>query len=120
MVDGVLVADSFLERNGTLLQIIAALVIAIGGGLIGRYLHSRDKSTKTFDYAVISDLSILSNRPDDDDLKVTYMGAEVHNPRIVRVRFTNTGKQVIKDTDLLDPYVINQDKGRKIAGHDYY
>ena len=102
----VLLAESFIERNGTLLQILAAVVIAVVSAVGGWLLRRHNQQTKTFDYRVVSDLPILSNRPDDDDLKVTYMGEEVSHPRIVRVRFASTGKQVIRDTDFLDEYVL--------------
>src|SRR5262245_20388350 len=82
----VLLADSFLERNGTVVQVLAAVLVGIVVLAIERYWHYRDKSTKTLDFRVISDVPLFpdSNRP--SDLKVTYFNNEVHDPRIVRVR----------------------------------
>ncbi|MGR6976632.1 hypothetical protein [Mycobacteroides abscessus] len=99
-------AASFIESNGTLLQIIAAAVIALATGLFGWLQGRRNKRSKTFDYQVLSDVSILSHRPDDDFLKVTYMDAELENPRVVRVRFANTGTDVIRASDVLEAYVL--------------
>jgi hypothetical protein len=103
----VFLAESFLERNSWITGIVVPIAVGIAVLAIERFWHRKDRSTKTLDYRVIDDLPILANRPDDDDLKVTYMDEEVNHPRIVRVRFTNTGKQVIKSTDFLEPYVIS-------------
>jgi hypothetical protein len=102
----VLLAESFLHANPWVPGVVVAVVLFLLGWVITLILRKRDRESKTFDFRPIADLPILSNRPDDDDLKVTYMDEEVHNPRIVRVRLTNTGKQVIKATDFLDPYFI--------------
>jgi hypothetical protein len=103
----VLLADpSFLERNGTLFQIVAGVLIAAVTGLVTWYLNRRNKTSKTFDYRLGGTLPILLHRPDNDALKVTYLNEEVRNPRIVLVHFRNTGKQVIKADEFLNPYVI--------------
>lgn len=102
----VLLADSFLERNGTLFQISAGVLIALVTGLVTWYVNRRNKATKTFDFRVGPNLPILFHRPDSGALKVTYHNAEVQNPRIIRVHFVNTGKQVIKADEFLNPYVI--------------
>ena len=55
-------ADSFLERNGTLFQILAAVVLAAVTSLVTWYFSHRNKATKTFDYrmeAIYDDM----NRP---------------------------------------------------------
>lgn len=105
-VVAVLMAQSFVERNGSLLQIIAAVLIWILGGVVGYLVYRYRRSRKTFDYRVISDLPILSHRPDDEGLKVTYNGVDVANPRMFRIRFTNTGNKPIKQDDFLDEYVV--------------
>ncbi len=97
--------ESFLERNSWLPGVVVAIVLFITGTAVTLYLRRRDKESKTFDYRVISDLPILLARP-DNELKVTYMNHEVQNPRMLRVRFVNTGKQVIKAADFLNPYFI--------------
>jgi hypothetical protein len=102
----VLLADSFLERNGTLFQILATVLLAALGGLGGWWLRSRNKQSKTFDYRVASDVAILSHRPNDNELHVTYMGEELYNPRVVRVQFANTGTKVIRPSEILEQYVL--------------
>lgn len=101
-----LLSNSFLERNLWVPGVAVAVILFLVGVLINLILRQRDKESKTFDYRVASDLPILSNRPDNDDLKVTYLDEEVRNPRIVRVTFRNTGKQSIKAGEWLHPYMI--------------
>lgn len=101
-----LLADSFIERNGSLLQIVASVVLALAAGVFGWWRGYKDRRSKTFDYCLLSDVPILSHRPDDAFLKVTYMDEEVDNPRIVRVRFANTGTDVIRAPEVLDAYVL--------------
>jgi hypothetical protein len=108
----VLLADSFLERNGTLFQILATVAVAAVGGLVGYWLRSRNKRTKTFDFRVERTLPILFHRPANDALQVTYRNAVVQNPRIVRLNFRNTGKQVIKADEFLNPYTITVQPAR--------
>jgi hypothetical protein len=108
----VLLADSFLQRNSWAPGVAAAAVLFLFGVLINLVLRQRDKESKTFDYRVISDLPILSNRPDNDGLKITYLGDDVDNPRIVRINFRNTGKQVIKSDEWLNPYIIRLNGSR--------
>lgn len=55
-------------------------------------------------------MPIVVNRPEDTDLRVTYSDEDVDNPRIVRVRFANTGKQVIKGDEYLEAYKIHVSK----------
>lgn len=101
-----LIAESFLERNGTLFQILASALLAAATGLAGWWLRSRSRTAKTFDFRVLSDLAILSHRPDDNALKVTYNTEELLNPRLVRVRFTNSGTDVIRASEVLEPFVF--------------
>lgn len=102
----VLLAESFLERNGTAFQILATAIALALSGLGGWWLRSRSKKFKTLDFRVLSDLAILSHRPDDAELKVTYLDEELDNPRLVRVRLKNTGTEVIRDADVLEPIVL--------------
>jgi hypothetical protein len=97
-------AESFLERNGTAFQILATAVALALSALGGWWLRSRNKQSKTFDYELLSDVPILSHRPDDAQLKVTYLDSELENPRVVRVRFKNAGTEVIRPAEVLTPY----------------
>lgn len=100
-----MLAESFIERNGTVFQILAAVMLATVAGLIGRYFRRSDKPRKTLDYRVLSDVPILSHRP-DDELKVMYRGDELNNPRLVRVRFENTGSECIRASEIIQQYRI--------------
>jgi hypothetical protein len=102
----VLLADSLIERNGALSGILGGALIALVTAVGTWYFSRRNKTSKTFDYRVGANLPIIFHRPDNDALKVTYLDEEVRNPRIVLVHFVNTGKQVIKADEFLNPYVI--------------
>lgn len=99
-------SESFLDRNSWITGVVVPVLVGIAVLAIERYWHSREKSTKTFDYRVLSDVPILSHRPDDNLLKVTYMDEELAYPRLVRVRLANTGNQVIRPSEILEDYVV--------------
>lgn len=103
-----ILADDFLQRNPWVPGVVAAVVLFLIATAINFYLRQRDKESKTFDYRVVSDIPIFfgPNRP--ADLKVMHFGLEVANPRITRIRFENTGKRVIEETDFLEPYEIKR------------
>jgi len=100
-------SEDFLDRNSWITGIAVPVLVGIAVLAIERYWHSRDRSAKTFDYCVISDLPILSHRPEDKDLKVTYLGDELENPRVVQVSFANSGSQIIRPSEILAPYILN-------------
>lgn len=97
----------FLDQHSWVPGVLVAIVLFIITQAIFWFLRQQDKTSKTLDYEILSDTSILNNRLHGDVLKVTYRGREVNSPRIVRIRFTNTGNQVIKKTDFLEPCVIS-------------
>ncbi len=99
-------AESFLERNGTLFQILAAVLLAVITGLLTWYIGYRNRATKTLDYWVISDLAIVSSHNRPDRLKIMLGTIEVDNPFVTLIRFRNTGKQVIERDDFLRPIEI--------------
>lgn len=108
VLDAIL-ADSLLERNGTLFQVLTAVLVAIGAGIGGWWLRSRNKQTMTLDYQVIDDLPVFSGHERPKDLTVTYRDAEkVTDPRVTRVRFENTGKRPIEENDVWEPYFIER------------
>lgn len=102
-----LLADSFVERNGTVFQILAAVVIAVVTGLVTWHFSRRNRKTKTIDYQVVSDVPILNHRPDDAQLKITYLDEELDHPRVVRVVCRNTGTEVIKASEILEKHRLS-------------
>jgi hypothetical protein len=100
----VLIAESFIHRNNWLPGVIVAVVLFVLGTGFTVFLRYRDKVSKTLDYQMVSDLSLLVKRP--NNLKVVYYDQEVQNPRVVSLKFVNTGKQVIKEAEFLEPCVI--------------
>lgn len=110
-----MLADSFLERNGTLFQILATAIGLALTGLGGWWLRSRNKKSKTFDYRVVSDLPILSHRPDDNELKVMYLDEELVNPRVMQVKFVNSGTEVIRASEVLEQYVLEVRDARLVS-----
>lgn len=99
-------ANSYLDQHTWLPGVVVALALGVSSIGLNLYFRHRDRDSKTLDYRVLSDSPIVRNRPDDDALKVTYLDEEVQTPRILRIKFTNTGKQVIRATDFLDSYTI--------------
>lgn len=104
-------AESFLERNGTLFQIVAGFAFMVGAALLGWFLGQRNRKTRTLDYQILSDIAVLSHRPNGDQLKVTYEGEELDNPRVVSLRFANTGSEVIRAAEILDDYAVTFQAG---------
>lgn len=101
-----LAAESFLERNSTAFQLVATAIGLVLTGLGGWWVRNRQKKSKTFGFRTLSDLAILSHRPDDDLLKVMYGDEEIDHPRILRVRLANTGTEVIRHSEVLEPIVL--------------
>jgi hypothetical protein len=99
-------AASFLERNSWVPGVAVAVVLFALTWLFNLILRRRDMASKTLDYRVLSDVPILSHRPDDNQLKITYMGEEIDNPRLVRVWFANTGNEVIRASEILEQFVL--------------
>lgn len=89
-----------------------AIVLFIIGTGITLYLRQRDKDSKTLDYRVIDDIPIFASSERPEDLKVVYKQIMVNDPRVSRVRFINTGKQVIETDDFLEPCSIRRPTGK--------
>jgi hypothetical protein len=106
ILNAVLLATSFLERNGTLLQILAAVLIALITFLLTWYLSFRNRATKTLDYKEISSFPIVTSHERPDRLKILFEDTEVDNPFITQICIENTGKQVIESDDFLSPLQI--------------
>jgi hypothetical protein len=104
----VLFADSVLQRNSASVT-IALFIVATS---ITLYLRQKDKASKTLDYRVIDDVPIFSGHDRPEKLRVIYgtadINTEVNDPRVTRVRFKNTGNQVIEAADFQEPFGITR------------
>jgi hypothetical protein len=91
---------------------IAAVVVPGVALLITWLWRLDDRQSKTLDYRVISDTDIVVNRP--EKLKVVYGPDEVpvKDPRVTEIRFKNTGNQVIKTDDFLEPVIMRRPNAR--------
>jgi hypothetical protein len=107
----VLLADSFLQRNSWLPGVISAVVLYIIGTSITLYFRQKDKASKTLDYRIIDDVPIFSGHDRPEKLRVIYgtadVNTEVNDPRVTRVHFKNTGKQVIEAADFLESFAMH-------------
>ena len=91
------------------MQILVALILTLGGGLIGRYLRHRDRERKTFDYRIVSDVPLMLTKNKPERLKLTIGNLEVKEPRVTEIRFENTGNKTIDEEDFLgEPYIIRR------------
>jgi hypothetical protein len=105
----VLLAESFIERNTTSITVVAAVVLALFTVWFSWYLHQEDRKLRAFDHRVVSDLAILSGHAKPDYIKVMVGILELQDPRMTTVKFKNTGKQVIDESDFREPYVITRE-----------
>lgn len=98
----------FVERNGTAFQILAAVLATAFSCWFTWRLATKDKPTKTFDFR-LQDVAILNERPADTQLRITYEDTELRHPRIVKVQFANSGSEVIRASEILEPYALKVD-----------
>ena len=70
-----LLAEGYLDRNSWIIGIAVPVLVGIAVLAIERYWHRKERNTKTFDYRVISDIPIFTERDRPQDLKVTYNDA---------------------------------------------
>lgn len=85
-------------------------VVAIGVSIT---LYLKTRKVKTLDYQFVDDVQILSDsvgRSAIDDVVVTVGGVVIGHPRIVTVRFTNTGNQEILRGDFLSNSITTSDE----------
>lgn len=105
-LDGALLAESLLERNGTLFQIVAGFVFMFGAAVLGWFFGQRNRKSKTFDYRVLSDVTIVASHRRPERLSVLFGAREVKNPFITEIEFKNTGTGAIQKSDFLQPAQI--------------
>jgi hypothetical protein len=105
----VLLAENFLHANPWVPAVVVTVVLFLLTWLFNSILRQRDRETKTFDYRVLSDISIFTEADRPEDLKVTYKGIiDVSDPRVTRIRFKNTGKKEIRSQDFEEAYRIER------------
>ncbi|TQK27968.1 hypothetical protein [Arthrobacter sp. SLBN-53] len=95
-------AESLIERNGTLFQVLATFVALP----LAWWLGTRSKRSKTFDYRVLSDITIVASHRRPERLSVHFGSREVKNPFITEIEFRNTGTGAIPKADFLEPIQI--------------
>ena len=107
-VAGPMTAQGFLIQYPWLPEVVAGTAGVVVTLFITWLWRQADKDTKTFDYRVISDIPIFTQRDRPEDLKVTYKNLDVSDPRVTQIRFKNTGKRAIEATDFEEPYRIER------------
>jgi len=108
-------ADSFLQRNGTALGLLVSVAIGSIGWAVAWFIYTKGKRRKHLDYRTISDIPIIASGERPEELRVVYGQVEVNNPRITEVRFWNTGNQVIDESDFMGrPFRILPRAGAKL------
>ncbi|MBF9315238.1 hypothetical protein [Mycobacteroides chelonae] len=88
--------------------VLAAVVLFLMTQAIFWTVRGLDKDSKTFDYTIEEDQPIFTGADRPNSLRVTYDGENIYSPRITRIKFQNTGKQVIKSTDIIDPFEVRR------------
>jgi hypothetical protein len=101
-------AQSFIQANPWVPGVAAAVVLFLLTWLINFILRQRDRASKTFDYRVIADTPIFNSSARPANLRVTYQGVEVSNPRVTLIKFKNTGNNEIAAEDFEDAYTIQR------------
>ncbi|MFV8315712.1 hypothetical protein [Mycobacterium sp. 23] len=103
---------------GLISVIIAA--VALGVTIV---IFFKTRKRKTLDYSLVDDVKILSDRLSGirGDIVVTVGGSAIKDPRIVTVRYMNTGNQEILKSDFLANSITTTDASgtvnSQLAGH---
>jgi hypothetical protein len=79
----------------------AGLLVGVLAIIVGVIIFRLQRSYKRLDYEIRTDQELISRTPfaDSGNLQVSYEGSVVRNPRLVVVRFINTGKSEIRRDD---------------------
>ncbi|MBN7489671.1 hypothetical protein I3U56_04395 [Mycobacteroides abscessus subsp. abscessus] len=101
--------NTFLDEHSWLPGALIALTVLF----IHWRWRIRDTDSKTLDYRIEEDEPIFSSADRPNNLEVIFDNKSVLDPRITRIRFENTGKQVIKPSEIIRPFVIDR-KGATI------
>lgn len=85
----------------TIVSIVVAVVFGVIGVTTSVIVFRKSRKRKTLDYAFIDDVKILSERATamQSEIVVTVDGVDVNDPRIITVRYVNTGNQEILQSD---------------------
>jgi hypothetical protein len=107
----VVLADGFLQEYPWLPEVVVGIVATALTLLVTWLWRRNDEQSKTLDHRVFDDVAVFPlSRP--EKLKVVYEDIEVAEPIVTRVRFLNTGRQVIDESDLLSPLQIQREGGK--------
>src|SRR6476469_5459710 len=104
---------NWAKDNETMILIVLGL-LAVIVGLLPTVISLMQRQRRIIDYSVETDIHLLSSRaPAVEDVTVRYKDVPVHKPRVVEVRFENTGARSVKDGDYTDAITVEQKKGNK-------
>ena len=105
----VLLAEAWWDRNAGLIG-LAGLVVGTLIGLTGLAYAWTQRHVKTFDWQVITDEQIVHwvavDTP-DELVQVFWKGQRLRNPRLIKIRLLNTGRQAIRAEDFQTPIDIH-------------
>lgn len=79
-------------------EFVVGTAIGVLGIIIAIATVAYQRSPKRLDYKIMSDIRVL-NIDADPKWEVLYDGRKIEDPRIVVIRFVNTGKQPIRADD---------------------
>lgn len=97
---------------GSVALAIVAIVVTIT-------IFFKNRKRKTLDYLIVDDVKILSDRAGDmrGDIVVTVGTLQLKDPRIVTVRYINTGNQEIVKDDFLNRSITTTDASGAVNSH---
>lgn len=108
-----IIAESWVDQRPWVLTLTATIVLGIVGLVVGYIYHRRGQTRKCLDYLITSDVKLLSDEATKlGSLEVTYESHALKHPRVVTIKFTNTGNKEIKAEDFEDPIKIQHPGSR--------
>lgn len=102
---------------------LVSVILAAVALVVTIVIFLKTRKRKTLDYTLVDDVKILSDRISGmrSDIIVTVGGEVIKDPRILTVRYVNTGNQEILESDFLANSITTTDKSgtvnSELAGH---
>lgn len=102
------VETSWIQQYSWVPGVVIGVIGVIVTITIATIVFKKNKKWKTLDYIVLSDVHLLSSSASDvKDLVVNFRGRELSAPRVITIKFVNTGNQEIKQEDFVDPITVS-------------